>query len=87
MAFAVGVRGAWWWGCGLAWPALSATGLAAPSRAGKRGGMEGPAPRGCRAVFLGSGRQRVSGPLSAQGRRLKAVRASTCLLAERSSTA
>ena len=38
-----------------------------PSRAGKRGGLEGPAPRGCCAVFLGSGRQRVSGSLSPQG--------------------
>ena len=66
MAFAVGVRGAWWRGCGLAWPALSATGLAAPSRAGKRGGMEGPAPRGHPALFLGSGSQSLR-LLSPQG--------------------
>lgn len=38
-----------------------------PTRAGKRGGMEGPAPRRGPAAFLGFGSQRVLGSLSPQG--------------------
>ena len=45
MAFAVGVGGAWWRGCGLAWPALAAAGLAAPA------GLESVV--GWRALLLG----------------------------------
>jgi len=63
----------WGWGSmvtGL-WAGLASCGCCGPdwpSRAGKRGGMEGPAPRGCASVFLGSGSQSLWDPLTTENK-------------------
>lgn len=68
------------------WAGLASFGCCRPGRptgAGRRGGMEGPAPWGVLRYSLGVAARESPGPSPHGEEALRAVRASTCLVTER----